>query len=387
MFPIISPPEWITGIVSHLSLSYHQAKHAARYTTGLIVSKSKTIKSICSQFMDGLSDKSTNRFMTEYHWDTEKFNTERLTELQSHDETRWSCQGVGIIDDTILEKTGEKIPFAGTFWDNAKERFVYGQNIVSLHYADKKTNYPVDYRLYEKEEQSKSFKTKIGLAKELIEYAISAGMPCLTYIHDAWYTCKELADFIESKKKFWIGSCKSDLLVKVGEKFMTIKEYADSLPKNAFYEFDVEGKKFLVKTKKLYFQSLERKARLIICKDGEDVLYLATNRYDFVVRVLSAYLKRGKIDAFYKDAKQNLGLDKCQLRNIEGIKRHWYLVFFAHGLMKLDVAGSVLEAHSAPSTIGQNAKRTCIGLIKDLLSAALRGGNIMEKVDAMSARI
>jgi hypothetical protein len=340
------------------------------------------------QFMDGLSNKSMNRFMTEYQWDGAEFNTERLNELQKHNETRWGAQGVGIIDDTILEKTGEKIPFAGWFYDHAKERCVFGQNIISLHYADHKTNYAVDFRLYEKKEDSDEFKTKIELARELIDYGLGIGMPALTWIFDSWYMCNELTRFIESKKRFWIGSCKSDLLVRVKGEFTSIREYADSLAEDDFHEFEIDGKKLLVKTKKLFFKSLEREVRLIICRDGEDVLYLATNRYDYAPKVISAYLKRGKIDAFYRDAKQNLGFDRCQLRNIEGIKRHWHLVFFAHSLLKLGASESMLGDAILRSTIGMGVRRTCMELVENLLHAALRGGGeVMEKVGAVAMRI
>ena len=140
-----------------------------------------------------------NRFITEYSWDEEKVNKQRLKELQSHNETRLSKDGVGIIDDTLLEKTGKKIPFVGKFFDHAKERYVNAVSMVSLHYADRKTSYPVDFKIYRKMEQGGDFRTKIELAGGLIRNSIkSYKMPAKTFVFDSFYTEKKLINEIES---------------------------------------------------------------------------------------------------------------------------------------------------------------------------------------------
>ena len=50
-----------------------------------------------------------NKFLTEYDWDEQQFNQERLEELQKHGETRWSKDGYIILDDTITEKAGDLV--------------------------------------------------------------------------------------------------------------------------------------------------------------------------------------------------------------------------------------------------------------------------------------
>lgn len=87
-----------------------------------------------------------NRFLTESGWDAEQVNRERIMELQKHNETRWSKAGIAIIDDTLIHKTGKLMPHAYKFYSHADKRFVNSQCIVTLHYADKKTSYALDYR-------------------------------------------------------------------------------------------------------------------------------------------------------------------------------------------------------------------------------------------------
>jgi len=64
---------------------------------------------------------------------------------------------------------------------------------------------------------------------------------------------------------------------------------------------------------------------------------------------------RWKIENFHKDAKQHLGLGKVQVRNIEGIKKHWYLVFLAHSLLRLGVSESSF-GRTLIRSIGKRAK-------------------------------
>ncbi|MFQ6010536.1 MAG: IS701 family transposase [Candidatus Aenigmatarchaeota archaeon] len=392
MIPIISPPSWITDFVSVLPLSYHQIKHMTRYATGLIVSRTKTVAGMSSLFLSAPSSRAMNYFIKEYEWNSSDANSQRLAELQNHNETRWNRNGIGIIDDTIIEKTGKHIPGIGKYFDHAKGRYVYGHNLVSLHYADRKTNYPIDYRLYVKKDdvtKEQEFKTKIQFAKELVEDGISMGMPVLTYVFDSWYTCNEFTEFIESFGKFWIGSCESSLLVRVsGGRFVSIAKYDASIPKKKFREFVVNGKKLFVYTKLVYFNSLGRKARLIISKHGKDTLYLATNRKDHAKRILAAYMWRGKIDAFYRDTKQHLGLGRYQFRDIGAIKKHWHIVFLSHSLLRLGATESVLGRVVLASTIGKSLRRTCIELIEQLLYYALGGSrNVADIIKLMMGRV
>lgn len=222
-------------------MSYNQQKLLARYVTGLIASTNKTVSGISSIFIKQ-SRISMNRLMTECPWDTSKVNMERLEELQKHNETRWSKDGILIIDDTIMEKEGKEIPYVGKFYDHSQNRFVDGHCIVSTHYADHKTSYAIDYRLYLKKGND-GFKTMIELAKELIEQ-YRFFIPARTLVWDTWYTCKEMVEYVEGMDKFWIGAGRSNMLVKVNRKYVTVEEWADSIDSKKFHEVEVNERKF-----------------------------------------------------------------------------------------------------------------------------------------------
>ena len=377
MIPVIEPLSWITDFTKNLSLSYHQSKHMDRYLTGIITSRSKTVSGMNSQFMDGLSDKSMNRFLTESDWDTKKANSERITELQRHNETRWSKNGVAIFDDTFIHKSGKHIPGAYNFYDHAEHAFVHAQSMISLHYADYKINYALDYRMYVPKSEP-GFKTKIELAMELMKESLQAGMPASTFVFDAWYMCDDIVKFIESIGRYYVGACRSNLQVMGREgKYISLDEYVKGI--DNFKEFEVNDENLLIHTRKLRFKSIGR-ARLIVSKKGKDVICIATNRNDHATKIIADYMLRWKIEDFYKDAKQHLGLEKCQLRSIEGIKRHWYLVLLAHSVLKLGASESIFADSILRSSIGMKVKRSCIELLDKFVLWLVNGAKSIEEV-------
>ena len=89
------------------SLSHHQTQHAKTYVTGLAAASSKTVNGIAREVLPSGSDRALNKFITEYDWDEDELNHERLEELQNHSDTRWSTDGYIVIDDSVLQRTGK----------------------------------------------------------------------------------------------------------------------------------------------------------------------------------------------------------------------------------------------------------------------------------------
>lgn len=375
MLPVLEIPSFVTRFVDSLGESYRTKTQMPRYLTGLMVSRNKTITGIRENFVDGTGSRSMNRFLLDPSWNDKEINAKRVAELQRHNETRWRSMSIGIIDDTLVEKTGKLIPFSGTFYDHCTKTYVHAINKVSLHYADKKTNYPIDFCIYEKEKDvtdEEAFKTKIELALELVTEAVKTHeMPSRTFTFDSWYMSKDMADGIEKLGRDWIGACKSSLLVRIdGNKFVSLEEYAKTIPKKDFMETKIEGERYFVYTKTLYMKSLERKVRIIISRDEKDrTIFLATNRRDFMVKIVVAYMLRWKIEQFYKDAKEHLGLEECQVRDPGGVRKHFTMVFLSHTLLKLGVVEGVLA--KACATVGKSIKSLLFQIFEKLVFEVL----------------
>jgi hypothetical protein len=115
---------------------------------------------------------------------------------------------------------------------------------------------------------------------------------------------------------------------------------------------------------------------------------LATNRLDWDVKtVLETYLLRWKIDAFYRDAKQELGLEDYEVRKLQGLKRHWLMVFLADTLLQLNpkaerlvegVKGGVKTVGSTCRYAGLEVLRSFIGLVMKLAQTVKTADEILK---------
>jgi hypothetical protein len=142
------------------SLSPAQSHHAKTYATGLVAASNKTMAGIAREVLPANGKRALNKFLTEYDWDEQQFNHERLEELQNHGETRWSKDGYIILDDTINQKAGDEVPGVGDFYDHTEDDTVWGQDLIYAIYADDKTAYPLTFRLYEQHDDDQATTTK-----------------------------------------------------------------------------------------------------------------------------------------------------------------------------------------------------------------------------------
>jgi hypothetical protein len=258
--------------------SHHQKHHAKTYVTGLIASGNKTVEGISKRVLQSKSERALNKFLNQYDWDEDRLNRERLTALQRRNETRWSKDGVVVLDDSVTHKTGDEIPNVDWVYDHAENDTVWGQNLVLSQYADEKTTYPLGFRLYEKDAE-----TKIDHAKALVDEAHEVGVPADTYLFDSWYCSQELVEHVESYDRDWISVLKSDRQVEYGGEMIRV----DALGKRIdTTEREVDGETYKIWTKKVHVSKLGEKKILISEKvtDDEDeenpVKYLVTNKID-----------------------------------------------------------------------------------------------------------
>ena len=83
-----------------------------------------------------------------------------------------------------------------------------------------------------------------------------------------------------------------------------------------------------------------QRVRVVVSYDNPDLEgephFYCSNKLDMKAdKLLNVYAKRWKIDSFYRDAKQNLGMEEYEMRKIEGVRRHLAMVLIAHTLLVL----------------------------------------------------
>ena len=349
MLPITRLPTFIENILPRFSDIFNKAqmRHFSEYLTGLIISQNKTVSGINSQFMSHTNQSSKNHFLTQADWDDDKVTEKRLEIVKEQCEKYNIKDGLLVIDDTGNHKTGRHIEASNWFWDHSKKAYAFGHQLVTSQYVTKKFHVPLHYLLYRKETDvpKEQFKSKLDLAIELIRAAIGANILFSCVLGDSWYFCDKIIKYLESISKDWIFASKSNRKVFFKGQWLQLKDVIKLLKPDDFKQITItktNGKTLVVWAfSKTVRMSKVGRVKIVISYLNESLkgnpFFLVTNRKEWTIgKILTNYAQRWPIETFYRDAKQNLGLQSCELRMLRGIRRHWDLVFLAYTILQLE---------------------------------------------------
>jgi len=387
--PIVDYPEVVKRFLSYFEdlFTKPQFQHFAEYLVTLIVCMRFTISWMNSQIVGHRDRSNKTRFLTDSNWREEEVNKRRIELILSRVKVLNPNRCFLVIDDTILEhsNSAKKIEEIGRFYDYTTGKYILGHVIVSAHHVSSLGDFPVDFKLYLKKENSQ-FLSKPELAKQLIQEAIELGLPFRTVVFDSWYLSKELSSFIEGKGKSWVSACKLDRIVYIRGQRTNILDYLKSINEDEFITTEINDKAYTFYTKTIKM-SKQGKVKIVILKSNEgksDYKVLLTNETTWKPEsIIRAYTNRWKIETFYRDAKQNLGLEDYMLRDITGIKRHWYLVFLAFTLLQLSSMekGLVRVFENNVVSIGNRCRQAVNDTIKSFIIFILKQHNLNRSFD------
>jgi len=152
MFPLVEFPE----VVQHYAPFFEEVFSAEafiefkRYISGLIVSENKTVDGINRLFViESRHQSSLNRLLTASPFSLDRLNQARLGLLQSLPGTRMKPKGVLSVDDTLLTHYGQEFEQIAKLFDHVTGTYVWAHDLVTIHYSDDDTDYPVLFQLWE----------------------------------------------------------------------------------------------------------------------------------------------------------------------------------------------------------------------------------------------
>lgn len=152
MFPLVQFPALVQHYAPYFQdvFSPEAFIQFQRYISGLIVSENKTIDGINRLFVvESRNQSSLNRLLTASPFSLEALNEARLNLLASLPGTRIKSKGVLSIDDTLLTHYGQQFERIAQLYDPTTDSYVWAHNLVSLHYSDDQTDYPLLFRLWQ----------------------------------------------------------------------------------------------------------------------------------------------------------------------------------------------------------------------------------------------
>ena len=318
-------------------------------------------------------------FFSESDWDINKLNNVRLNILQNQPTTRATPTGVFAIDDTGCPKPhaknteGAQYQYCGSLGRDENCNVAVASCFVS-----NAKHFPVEFKSYIPEDQSgvNKFKSKLDLAKELIDSAIEKTIPFSSIVFDAWYTSTDIIEFIASKNLFFVAETKINrsILITHPKTKQWVHLRADQIIPliKQHYIHRLKHVEIPQQNGKIkHVLTFAMQSRLKDCStplqiffifdkwsdaDDKDVHVLITNNLTMSAKTaIFTYLLRWGIEESFRELKDNFCFDQYQVRDQQQIQRHWILSFLVWSLTYWIKQNACLSKilEDSPQSIGQ----------------------------------
>jgi hypothetical protein len=270
----------------------------------------------------------------------------KLTEGSDNDGQGIRCM---IFDDTVISKSGKYIEKVSRVWDHVLHGYRLGFKLLLMGYWDGISFIPVDFSYHrergknkekpfglKKKELKIQYKktrkagthnyeraaeadmSKIDCAVKMLKRAIAQGFSVDYVLVDSWFTCEALINAVQSVKKQTVHLIGMYKIAKT--KFMysgqlfTYSQLRNSLGKakrcrklGFYYKEAIVS--FRGKELKLFFSKQGR--------NGKWKVFVCTDTGLSFIKMIEIYQIRWSIEVFFKEAKQLLGLGKCQSNDFD----------------------------------------------------------------------
>jgi DDE superfamily endonuclease len=434
-----------------------QFEHFQNYVTGLIALENKSMANIARCVLGSADKTNLARFFSEAPWQAERINQRRVNYMceQTSAYREDKKNSVLALDDTLCEHVGSLFEYVDQHYNHGNGDYPLAHNLVTSHYVSGAVRFPVDVLLYRRYDEltdwanfvgkhfpgreipkkkkeltafhkrvdpvlltdpafrtlHKQFCSKITLAIQLVEQAITHQLPFQWVLFDGWYLAPDLITALQSQQKDWISVLKpnrnletnSFVLrdeaaqpIRMNDPQISVENLIKLIPKSAFTPITLDEQTYYTFTFTVRIPSIG-KVRLVISFNTPELdktgVVLVSNRLDCSAKKLIAtYLLRWPIETFYQDSKQLLALDDYRMRLAEAIQKHWSLVFVAYSFLHLDcLAASLPKKSLTPlKSIGAAVRQQTQGLIQDLIlyahHALLNGQSIQQLFTLLFAK-
>jgi len=401
MIPLLEFPEIVEQYAPFFRDVFSEAAwiEFKRYVSGLIVSENKTVDGINRLFViESRNQSSLNRLLTESHYSLEALNQARLAMLESQAGTQMKPKGVFSIDDTLLTHVGQEFEKIARLWDHVSGTYVWAHDLVTLHYSDDQTDYPVMFQLWEpvdlekleqglraaqipikaskealKESDPKKwraylmhlwqrqqkvhpelqelYETKLAIAKKLLETWVKAHPgEHRPVTFDSWFTHPTFCQFLDQTLHLpYVGTLREDDQVHLKTGLLSLKDFAERLkqehqsnPHHPVFRKISITYKGQQETFYSYCQTHSirnfGRQRLVINYDRPDLSdkpnFYVSNRLYWNAEGITHIRRHRWPVEVYHQQGKEEGLDKYQLRSFSAIQRHVALVAVVYSMLR-----------------------------------------------------
>lgn len=321
---------YLSGLLSIFSLP--QQKHFLGYLAGLIwIIRFRSMKEIASQLEKKTGD-GLHHFIKNSPCKPEAIyqaNYDRIKQIGA------SIKGSQtlILDDTPCPRQGAKIEGLG--FHHGADGLVKGLCAVTslLILGSLRLVWSIQGYRCRKSCPKDEFRSKVEIALGILKDVVFLGWS-LTVLMDAWYSCSQLLNFINSQGWVFLGAIKSNRLVWLNGKKTNVRHLAKGRRE---YQTIKRGKKrrFKIAKVRVYLPKVGE-VLLFISKSSDGVRFFITNRLEMTEEeMVELYSQRFWIDVMHQEIKRHLGFGEIFMRSWRGVQKHWACVAIAYNTIAL----------------------------------------------------
>jgi len=284
-----------------------------------------------------------------------------------------------ILDDSDIPKTGRYIEKVSRIWDHVSRRYILGFKLLAMGYWDGVSFIPLDFSLHrergrnadkpfglKKKEYRKQYKkkrkngthswdrareadsTKIESALKMFWRAISQGVKVDYVLMDSWFTCEAFVRAVKRVKKQTVHLIGMYKIPKT--KFNYLGDmFTHSQIRNKL------GKMKRCRKLRLYYKEALVDYNGVPIKmffsrqgtNGKWRVFITTDTELSFIRMIEIYQIRWTVEVFFKEAKQLLGLGRCQSNDFDAQIADTTITMIQHMLLTLKYRFEYYETKGA----------------------------------------
>lgn len=320
---------YITAVIGVLSRP--QKAHCLVYLAGLIwLIKFRSIQTIAGYFGGGDTD-GLGHFI--------RHATDRPAQMahasQDFVATKVRGQAVSlIIDDTTCPRDGKKIEGIGTH--HSGDGLIKGLCAVTavVRTAEKIWAWDVIGYVSRKSVSAEAFRSKIEIARDIINVATRKLGKSVTVLMDSWYSCEEILNTVSLAGWLYVVAIKTNRNIVINGRKVPVRNLAKG-PRN-YQTVRLSKRRIFRVAKSIVFLPKVGMVALFICKYHGVTRFFISNDLGLKPRqMILKYNERFEIEFFHRDIKQHLGFGELFVRSRHCAQKHWTLIAVAYNLVNL----------------------------------------------------
>ncbi len=281
-------------------------------------------------------------FLNNGRWDSLNFEKALKRQVidRIYEESRKSGAPVFcIVDDTIASHTAPSSqamhPIEAAYYHQShlKKQQDYGHQAVGVMLSCNELSLNYAIVLYDKAH------SKIEIVQDIIQ-ELPRPPHTAYFLCDSWYASNKLMDAFAQKGFQTIGAMRINRIIYPNQVKQQAKQFAPSICKNdpnvslvtvgkwSYYVYRYQGKMNGYKDAVVLLSYPEKnfgEAKVLR-------VFVSTHTELTAQKILNIYAKRWNIEVFFRNCKQKLAFDKCQLRKKQGVTRMWLILSLIHFL-------------------------------------------------------